>query len=74
MDMTTLTLTIIANAVLDVALLGLLAFVMSRAGRLTPHRPGITGNAWHLRRPLRHQAESRRREERVSRRLSPVLD
>ncbi len=74
MNMTTLTLIIIANVVLDVALLGLLAFVMSRAGKLTPHLPGITGNAWHLRRPLRHQAEARRREEHAPRRLSPALD
>lgn len=75
MDMTTLTLIIIANVALDVALLGLLAFVMSRAGKLTPHRPGITGNAWHLPRPLRHQhAEHRRREERTAPRLAPALD
>lgn len=75
MDMTTLTLIIITNVALDVALLGLLAYVMSHAGKLTPHRPGITGNAWHLRRPLRpHQAEHRRREERPARRLAPALD
>jgi hypothetical protein len=37
----TLTLAIIINVVLDAALLGLLAFVMSRAGKLTPHRPSI---------------------------------
>ncbi len=75
MDMTTLTLIIIANVALDVALLGLLAFVMSHAGKLTPHRPGITGNAWHLRRPLRHQhAEARPREERTARRLAAALD
>jgi hypothetical protein len=36
-----MTLAIIINVVLDVTLLGLLAFVMSRAGKLTPHRPNI---------------------------------
>ena len=34
----TLTLAIIINVVLDVALLSLLAFAMSRATKLTPHR------------------------------------
>jgi hypothetical protein len=32
-----LTLAIVLNVVADLALLGLLAFVMTRAGRLTPH-------------------------------------
>ncbi|HEX3518179.1 MAG TPA: hypothetical protein VHT29_04005 [Solirubrobacteraceae bacterium] len=68
--MTTLTLMIIINAVLAAALLAGLAFVMSRAGLLTPHRPGVTGNAWRLR---RHQP-SRAHGERVSPRLSPALD
>lgn len=72
--MTTLTTIIIANVALDVALLGLLAFVMTRAGKLEPHRPGINGNAWHLRRPLRHHAQERTREERTARRLAPALD
>ncbi len=73
--MTTFTSINVANVVLDLTLLSLLAFVMSRAGKLTPHRPGITGNAWHLRRPLRHQhAEARPREQRTARRLSPALD
>jgi hypothetical protein len=33
----TLTLAITINVLLDVAILGLLAFVMSRASKLTPH-------------------------------------
>jgi hypothetical protein len=72
--MTTLTTIIIANVALDVALLGLLAFVMTRAGKLEPHRPGVTGNAWQLRRPLRHQAHERAREERTARRFAAALD
>jgi hypothetical protein len=75
MNMTTLTTIIIANVALDVALLGLLAFVMMHARKLEPHRPGITGNAWQLRRPLRHHhAQERTREERTARRLAPALD
>lgn len=81
----TFTLILIANIVLDVALLGLLAFVMSHPAKLTPHRPGITGNVWRLRNPLRERAErgpqaavgrehaAYARDER-SRRLSPALD
>jgi hypothetical protein len=70
----TLTLIIITNVVLDVALLGLLAFVMSRPAKLEPHRPGITGNAWRLRRPLRHRAHEHSREERPARRLASAID
>lgn len=78
----TFTLILIANIVLDVALLGLLAFVMTRPAKLAPHRPGITGNVWRLHNPLRLRAEraahgrealARTREERA-RRLSPALD
>jgi hypothetical protein len=72
--MTTLTTIIIANVALDVALLGLLAFVMTRAGKLEPHRPGVTGNAWQLRRPLRHHAPERARQERTARRIATALD
>jgi hypothetical protein len=72
--MTTLTTIIIANVALDVALLGLLAFVMTRAGKLEPHRPGVTGNAWQLRRPLRHHAREHAREERTARRFATALD
>lgn len=53
----TFTIILTANIVLDVALLGLLAFVMSRPARLTPHRPGVTGNVWRLRNPLRPRAD-----------------
>ena len=79
----TLTIILIANIVLDVALLGLLAFVMSRPTKLTPHRPGITGNVWRMLNPLRLRAEraaraerprAHGREERAARRLSPALD
>jgi hypothetical protein len=72
--MTTLTTIIIANVALDVALLGLLAFVMTRAGKLEPHRPGVTGNAWQLRRPLRRHAGERARQERTARRIATALD
>ncbi len=81
MDMT-FALILIANIVLDVALLGLLAFVMTRPAKLTPHRPGVTGNIWRLHNPLRVRAEraahgreaaAHGREERA-RRLSPALD
>jgi hypothetical protein len=72
--MTTLTTIIIANVALDIALLGLLAFVMTRAGKLEPHRPGVTGNAWQLRRPLRHHAREHAREERTARRFATALD
>ena len=53
-------------------LLAGLAFAMSHPRKLTPHQPGVTGNAWRLRRPQRQQA-SRSHGER-SPRLSPVLD
>jgi hypothetical protein len=72
--MTTLTIIIIANVALDVALLGLLAFVMTRAAKLEPHRPGVTGNAWQLRRPLGHHARERGRQERTRRRIATALD
>jgi hypothetical protein len=75
--MTTTTLMIILNVVLDVALLGGLGFVMSRAAKLEAHRPGVTGNAWRLRRPLRHSSAVAR-EERArgaqQQRLRPALD
>ncbi len=71
----TLPLILTANIVLDVALLGLLAFAMTRPAKLTPHRPGITGNVWRLRDPLRHRAEQAGHgRERAARRLSPALD
>jgi hypothetical protein len=48
---------------------------MAHARKLEPHRPGITGNAWQLRRPLRHHhAQERTREDRTARRLAPALD
>jgi hypothetical protein len=38
----TFTTMLILNVVLDVAILGGLAFVMSRAAKLTPHRPSLS--------------------------------
>lgn len=61
----TLTLMITLNVVLDVALLAGVAFVMSRAVKLDPHRPGVTGNRWRIRRPLRHSVHAHARGERV---------
>lgn len=69
----TLTLMIVLNVVLDVALLAGLALALAHPRKLTPHQPGVTGNAWRLRRPLRQQQTSRSRGERAPR-LSPVLD
>jgi hypothetical protein len=69
----TLTSIIILNVVLDVALLAGLAFAISRAAKLTPHRPGVTGNFWRLHRPHR-RAASRAREEHVSGQLSHAFD
>lgn len=60
----TFTLMITLNVVLDVALLCGLAFVMSRAAKLTPHRPGVSGNRWHIRRPLRDHVYAYSRGER----------
>jgi hypothetical protein len=71
--MTTLTLIIIANVVLDIALLAGLAFAMTRPAKLTPHRPGVTGNVVRLRRPLRQDVAARRHEPRAARRLSAAL-
>jgi hypothetical protein len=71
----TLTTLIIVNVALDLALISGLVFIMSRVGKLTPHLPGITGNAWHLRRSLHHAREEHAREERArSQRLRPALD
>ncbi len=52
-----LTLAITINVLLDVAILGLLAFVMSRASKLTPHLAAIPGAATAAQRspiPRRH--------------------
>jgi hypothetical protein len=68
-----LTSIIILNLVLDVALLAGLAYAMTRALKLTPHRPGITGNVWRLRRPHRRVAHSAH-EERPSGRLARAYD
>jgi hypothetical protein len=75
--MTTFTIILLANILLDVALLAGLAFAMTRSAKLTPHRPGIPGNVWQLRDPLRHPAQAtpaKARGERAARRLSPALD
>jgi hypothetical protein len=69
----TLTAILIVNILLDAALIGGVAYLMSHTAKLTPHRPGVTGNAWKLRRPLRHSTHSAR-TERAPARLSPALD
>jgi hypothetical protein len=69
----TLTSIIIINVVLDVALLAGLAFAMTRPAKLTPHRPGVTGNFWRLHRP-HHRASRAQPEERVSGQLSHAFD
>jgi hypothetical protein len=69
----TLTSIIILNVLLDVALVAGLAFAMTRPAKLSPHRPGVTGNAWHLRRPHRHAAR-RARDDRAAARLSHAYD
>jgi hypothetical protein len=69
----TLNLAITINVLLDVALLGLLAFVISRASKLTPHVAVIAD----ARRAPADQAKPvrvRRPVERVSTRREPVLD
>jgi hypothetical protein len=69
----TLTSIIILNVVLDVALLAGLAYALTRPAKLTPHRPGITGNVWRLRRPHRRAVRSAH-EERVSGQLARAYD
>jgi hypothetical protein len=71
----TFTQIIALNIVLDVALLFGLAFVMSRAAKLTPHQPGVSGNRWRIRRPLRHHLYAYSRGEREPvRRLHEAVD
>jgi hypothetical protein len=71
----TLSLMITLNIVLDVALLGGLAFVMSRASLLKPHKTGVTGNRWRIRRPVHHHVHAYARGERASlRQLNPAID
>jgi hypothetical protein len=69
----TLTSIIILNVLLDVALLAGLAFAITRAAKLTPHRPGVTGNAWRLHRLHRNVTRSAR-DERAAARLSHAYD
>lgn len=61
----TLTMMIALNVVLDVTLLAGVTFVMSHAAKLTPHKPGVTGNRWRIRRPLGHSVHAHARGERV---------
>lgn len=71
----TSTLMIALNIVLDVALLCGLAFLMSRAAKLTPHQPGASGNRWRIHRPLRHHLYAYSRGEREPvRRLRELTD
>ncbi len=44
------TAVIVLLALLAIGLVALLAWAMSRPARLRPHRPGVTGNRWGLRR------------------------
>jgi hypothetical protein len=69
-----LTVILILNVVLVVALLALLVLAMAHPRKLTPHKPGVTGNFWRVHRPLRHPAPREAREEHAARRLSPALD
>lgn len=69
-----LTVILILNVILVVALLSLLALAMAHPRKLTPHKPGITGNFWRIHRPLRHHAPREARGEHPARRLSPALD
>lgn len=69
-----LTVILILNVVLVVALLALLVLAMAHPRKLTPHKPGVTGNFWRIHRPLRHHAHREAREEQPARRLSPALD
>ena len=59
-------LLIIINAGADVALLGLLAFVMSRAAGLTPHRPESPREA------VAHTARPSRRARSVAIAVAPL--
>ncbi len=68
-----LTSIIILNVVLDVALLAGVGFAMTRALKLVPHRPGITGNAWRLHRPHRRAVRSAH-EQRRSGQLARAFD
>jgi hypothetical protein len=72
----TLTSMLIANIVLDFALLAGLAFAMTRPAKLTPHRPGVTGNVWRLHRAHRRAARPAREErgEHVSGRPAQAFD
>ena len=73
-----LTVILILNVVLVAALLSLLVLAMAHPRKLTPHKPGVTGNFWHIHRPLRHTQTHRvrkeTREEHRARRLAPILD
>lgn len=71
----TLTFAVTLIVVLDAALLAGLAYAMSHARKLTPHEPGVTGNAWRLpRRPHRRHAPARTHGQRVPTRLQTALD
>jgi hypothetical protein len=69
-----LTVILILNAALVVALLAVLVLAMAHPRKLTPHKPGVTGNFWRIHRPLRHAHKETREEHAPRRRLSPALD
>jgi hypothetical protein len=70
----TLTLAITINVLLDVTILGLLAYVMSRAGNLTPHLAVIPADAPTAPAEQATRPRARRRAERAPLRRHPVLD
>ncbi len=71
----TFTTMLITNVVLAAALIAGLAYAMSRAAKLTPHRPGAGANSRRIRRPLRRGAHAPARSARApSRQLDPALE
>jgi hypothetical protein len=69
----TLTLMIIANAVLDAAIVAALAYMMSHAARLTPHEPSVSSEVLPRQARMVRQ-RTRTHSERTSPRLRPALD
>jgi len=70
----TLTLALIINVVLDLATVGLLAFVMSRTTNLAPHVAVIPADAPKAAAEQAARPRARRRVERTPLRPRPVLD
>lgn len=66
----TLSLAIILNVLLDLAILSLLAFAMSRAAKLTPHRPALSSAPAET----AHRPSERARRRRLPVQLHPAID